>query len=95
MTVMHVNGFHHVWVVLCRCSPTLEDHKENNQLLDIGWFPATEVAPRTAFTFTCLDLFSKASDAGKLSVDGYYRTMCLVTDSTQTEEWPVRLLRFA
>ncbi|KZS93892.1 hypothetical protein SISNIDRAFT_410793, partial [Sistotremastrum niveocremeum HHB9708] len=81
LTVMHCNGIHHVEALFCGCT-RVEERSFTNQLLRVGWFPASLQRPASAFTFEVLDLFHELSVQGKVSAHDFYRSIVRVSDNT-------------
>ena len=80
MLVVDLSGHHTVYVRFCRCSKN--DFLENyRQLLRLGWYPASVLRPRTAFTFDLLDLYHKISLQGKLNLYDFYNAIMQRTDN--------------
>lgn len=71
------NGFHHVNVQFCGCTG-VEDYC---QLLRVGWYPASYVRPKTAFTFNVLDTYHKLTLQGKLNLYDFYASILQKTDN--------------
>lgn len=83
MIVGDVTGFHEVNVQFCAC------YKEDGsflytwqQLLRLGWFPATQDRPTTAFTFRLLNFLHQLNLQGKTSLYDFHRTLWRVTDNS-------------
>ncbi|EIN06945.1 hypothetical protein PUNSTDRAFT_33123, partial [Punctularia strigosozonata HHB-11173 SS5] len=79
--VFDSEGYQHVNVRFCECSGRLRWQ----QLIDIGWYPASVDRPKTAFTFRFLDAFHRITLQGKISLHDYYlsvvnKTNCAGTD---------------
>ncbi|KAJ6458766.1 hypothetical protein C8R45DRAFT_796230, partial [Mycena sanguinolenta] len=56
--VLHTNGIQEVTVDSCDCGENhLHAGSPEEQLLRMGWFPATEDRPRTCTTLAVLDAF--------------------------------------
>jgi len=76
---------HEVDVRFCRCGHlSYDDREHRTQLLRVGWFPASQDRPQTAFTFVALDLFHELSVQGKISAHDYYYGTVHLTDNTGT-----------
>jgi hypothetical protein len=85
--VIHTNGIHDVDLHFCECHgarPRFE------QLLLLGWFPATPKQPETAATFEVLDLFRSLSTS-KMSLQHFYQSLVERTDSSGLSPPPVCL----
>ena len=85
---MHTNGFHKLAVAFCGCATDVEGLSFQVQLLRSRLFPATTDKPKTAFTFSSLDLLANLS-VGKLSAHNFYIVMRSLTDSLDIIGWPV------
>ena len=79
-TIVDLSGHHTVCVRLCGCSKggNLEAFQ---QLLRVGWFPASLLRPRTVFTFDLLDTYHKISLQGKLNLYDFYNAIMQKTDN--------------
>jgi hypothetical protein len=88
-TIMHSNGFHKLAVVFCGCAMDVESLSPQIQLLRSRLFPATTDKPKTAFTFSSLDLLAQLSTQGKLSAYNFYIAMRSLTDPLDIAGWPV------
>jgi hypothetical protein len=86
---MHSNGFHKLAVVFCGCANDLGSLSYQNQLLRICLFPATTDNPKTAFTFSSLDLLAQLSTQGKISTYNFYISLRNLTDPLDLMNWPV------
>ena len=80
ITVIDLSGYHFVRVRFCACSSSsfLEHFR---QLLRVGWFPASTLQPKTAFTFNLLDTYHKISMQGKLNLFDFYTAIMQKTDN--------------
>ena len=78
--VIDLSGYHFVCVRFCACSRSsfLEPYR---QLLRFGWFPASQLRPKTAFTFDLLDTYHKISLQGKLNLYDFYTSTMQKTDN--------------
>lgn len=83
--VIHSNGIHHVNIDCCRC----DDSDIKDQLLRIGWWPATPLAPKTAATFEVLKHFHLLNLQGKMTGYSFYRALEYQSDNTALERPPV------
>lgn len=79
-------GVHHIATHFCECEGC-PSHDE--QLFDMGLFPASYKDPRTAFSFTCLDQFLLANREGKIPALAYWRTLKRLTNSSFPNDVPV------
>jgi hypothetical protein len=73
--VVGLSGHHTVRVRFSKCSKNgyLENFK---QLMQVGWYPALVLRPRTVFTFDLLDMYHKISLQGKLKLSDFYNAIC-------------------
>jgi hypothetical protein len=83
--VIDRNGIHNVNVDFCRCS----DVPHRNQLLRIGWWPATPLEPQTCATMSVLRHFHQLNLQGKTTGYSFYRTLEHETDNTGLNSPPV------
>ncbi|KAJ7610369.1 hypothetical protein FB45DRAFT_1037941 [Roridomyces roridus] len=90
--VLHDNGIHEVAVDFCGCErqaqagsrvPQVLHH--HLQLLRHGWYPSTDMRPRTCATFTALDRFMLYSHQSKMTAYDFYRVLERLTDNTGVE----------
>jgi len=80
MLVVDLSGHHTVRVRFCKCSKN--GFVENfQQLLRVGWYPASVLRPKTAFTFDLLDTYHKLSLQGKLNLYDFYNAIAQKTDN--------------
>lgn len=83
LVVGDIDGFHEVHVQFCRCyHPDGSVLYNWQQLLQIGWFPATQERPTTAFTFRLLNFLHQLNQQGKTSLYDIHRTLWRVTDNS-------------
>ncbi|KAK7687212.1 hypothetical protein QCA50_009717 [Cerrena zonata] len=83
LVVGDVNGFHEVHIQFCDCP--LEDGSVSynwQQLLQIGWFPATQDRPTTAFTFDLLNFLHQLNLQAKTSLHDFHKALWRMTDSS-------------
>lgn len=66
------NGIHSICLDWCGC-PGTKDRFE--QLLDMGWWPATQADPDTAFTMRGLRSFHVLNLQGRVPPTDYYRSL--------------------
>ncbi|EIN03594.1 hypothetical protein PUNSTDRAFT_78016, partial [Punctularia strigosozonata HHB-11173 SS5] len=78
--VFDSKGYHLVTLLFCDCR-LLDSRSHRDQLLDIGWYPASVVQPQTAFTFRFLDTFHRLTLQGKISLHDYYLSVMHKTDN--------------
>ena len=79
MVITHVNGIHQCLVVPCECYPPVE---LLDQLLLAELFPATLIAPDTAFTFEVLADCHLDFLTSKKSTYDYVRKLQRRTDNS-------------
>jgi hypothetical protein len=72
-------AIHPVAVDFCGCDKA-QSHVQ--QLLRVGWFPATTSDPRTAATFRVLRQFHILSFESKVSAYEFYHSLVRLTDNT-------------
>lgn len=78
--VVDLSGHHTVRTCFCNCSQN--GPPENyQQLLRVGWYPASVLRPQTAFTFDLLDTHEKISLQGKLNLYDFYNAIMQKTDN--------------
>lgn len=70
--VVAENGIHAVHLDWCGC-PGSKDRLE--QLMDMGWWPATQTDPETAFTMSGLRFFHVLNLQAKIPPTDYYRAL--------------------
>lgn len=84
MIVGDVTGFHEVDVQFCDCF-----HSDGTylyvwqQLLQLGWFPASHERPTTAFTFRLLNFLHQLNLQAKTSLYDFHRMLWRITDNSQ------------
>ena len=78
--VIDLSGHHSVCICFCKCSKSgfLENFR---QLLRVGWYPASVLHPKTAFTFNLLDTYHKISLQGKLNLYDFYNAIMQKTNN--------------
>jgi hypothetical protein len=84
--VIDINGVHKVCVDYCGCTVALE---RVDQLLQVRWYPATTVNPKSAATFNSLEYFQLLTFESKASAFQYYNSLSRRTDNTGLGEVPV------
>ncbi|KAJ6459377.1 hypothetical protein C8R47DRAFT_1081340 [Mycena vitilis] len=89
--VLHDNAIHVLDIDFCSCpgSPS-----EVDQLLNIGWFPATHKVPSTAATLSVLRRFHKLNLQARLPAYDFYNTLVVLTDASGCRKLPNRLPQF-
>lgn len=89
-TVMHTNGFHAVSVTVCDCTARIPLRQ---QLLRVGWYPATPHEPKSCATFELLRYYHVLSLQSKVSVHHFYSAHERHTDNTGLSIIPVCVLK--
>lgn len=85
-TVIHVNGIQVLAVDFCGCDGSPPHYQ---QLLDIGWWPATPLQPQSAATFQVLAHFQAVNLHGTCPATDYYRALQTITDGSGLHALPV------
>ncbi|KAJ3519411.1 hypothetical protein NMY22_g13219 [Coprinellus aureogranulatus] len=80
MTLVDINGVHETRVILCHCHGHSE-RERFNQLLGACFFPATILAPRTAFTFRVLKQFHLLHLVSKINNQDFCKGLFRLTDN--------------
>lgn len=84
--VVDISGIHHLAVQYCRCP----GHKpDDEQMLDLGFFPASFKRPKTFFSFRALDNFRLDNLESKTSAYQYYAKLRRVTSPAFPHSVPV------
>ncbi|KAI9068672.1 hypothetical protein FKP32DRAFT_1672009 [Trametes sanguinea] len=81
-TVVDVNGRHTVALTFCGCDRAGEASDPVQQLMRHRLYPATDIDPNTAFTFSLLEHYHVQSLQGKISMYDYYTSLERLTDNT-------------
>ena len=76
--IVHTNGIHSVAIDACDCEHQISVRQ---QLLRMGWFPATVHYPQTACTQQVLEQFHILTLSGKISAYEYYLGLERLTDN--------------
>ena len=84
--VIAENGIHVLKIQFCGCTEALERYE---QLLEIGWWPATPLQPSTAATFGVLRHFQTVNLVAATPATDYYRSLEKITDGSGLLELPV------
>ncbi|KAI0653954.1 hypothetical protein C8Q70DRAFT_1048186 [Cubamyces menziesii] len=84
-TVVDLNGRHVISVQFCGCDKAGNAGDHVQQLLRRRLYPATDVEPNTAFTFSLLAHYHIQSLQGKISMYDYYTSVERLTDNTGTQ----------
>lgn len=87
--VLHTSGIHHVAVQFCGCEKQQPHHV---QLLRRGWYPSTQINPRTAATFRLLEHLHLLSLTTKASTYDFYWALEKQTSNTGLHVPKVRLM---
>lgn len=90
MTVIDLNHVHQVRYLECACSQDLPTRPQ--QLLRVGWYPATVTDPDTCATVRVLELFRVQNVVGNMNVDSFMKSLERLTDATGQRWVPVSLL---
>jgi hypothetical protein len=84
--IVDISGIHHLTVQYCRC----DGHKpDDEQMLELGFFPASFKRSRTFFTFRLLDDFRLDNLESKTSAYQYYAKLRRVTSPAFPHSTPV------
>ncbi|KAF8176874.1 hypothetical protein K438DRAFT_1588036 [Mycena galopus ATCC 62051] len=89
--VLHNNGIHVIDVDFCGCSNA---PKEVDQLLNIGWYPATSREPSTAASLSLLRRFHKLNLQARVPAYDFYNTLVQLTNAAGLNTLPNRLPQF-
>ncbi|KAF8145014.1 hypothetical protein K438DRAFT_1630834, partial [Mycena galopus ATCC 62051] len=89
--VLHNNGIHSLNVDFCCCP---QAPSEVAQLLNVGWYPATQKDPSTAATISLLRRFHKLNLQARLPAYDFYNTLILLTNASGLRKVPNRLQQF-
>jgi hypothetical protein len=84
--VLENNGIHELAVDFCGCmgaTPVLD------QLINIGWFPATVKEPETCATLSLLRCFHTLNLQGRVPVYDFYNTLEVLSDRAGMRDVPV------
>lgn len=84
---IHSNGIHHIAVDQCHCQGV----PLYKQLLQIGWWPATPLDPKTVVTFKVLWDFHLLNLQGKVTRYSFYWALEFQTDHTGLMPSPILL----
>ncbi|KAJ7604998.1 hypothetical protein FB45DRAFT_767784, partial [Roridomyces roridus] len=79
MVVIHSYGVFTVHFRYCGCRPW-DNFTNLDQLIDIGWYPATVVDPGTCATVDCLEHFRLLNVVGNINVSDYVGALRRLTD---------------
>ncbi|KAF7367916.1 CxC2 domain-containing protein [Mycena sanguinolenta] len=80
--IIHHNGIQEVAIDCCDCAENrLAAGSPKEQLLRVGWFPATEDRPRTCATFAALDFFLISTHQAKTTMYDFYAMLERLTNN--------------
>jgi hypothetical protein len=74
--VIHTNGVHAVHVQFCNCK---QGYSLLDQLIEVGWWPATSDRPEAAATEEVLRLFDYVNGSGKISTYHWCQALAALT----------------
>jgi hypothetical protein len=86
---MDITSLYRAHVMFCGCNTDAKELLEYNQLISAKLFPATFDSPKTAFTFSLLDLLTALSGRGKTSSYDFHHAIRSLTDACDLSLWPV------
>ncbi|KAJ6479765.1 hypothetical protein C8R45DRAFT_832682 [Mycena sanguinolenta] len=89
--VLHDNGIHVIDIDFCSC-PDSPSHVD--QLLNIGWYPATHDSPATAATLTLLRRFHLLNLQARVAAYDFYNTLVVIRNGSGLANPPNRLPQF-
>ncbi|KAI0749121.1 hypothetical protein C8Q74DRAFT_1212211 [Fomes fomentarius] len=95
MVVVDTTGIHELLFAFCVFAGA---EAADIQLLEMGFYPATPVQPRTVVTFRALDDILLTNKECKTSIMNYYNRLCRLTNDTfphTVPDWYRDLLRVA
>lgn len=87
--VLHNNGLHIIDIDFCGCTSA---PSEVDQLIDIGWYPATSKEPATAASLSLLRRFHKLNLQGRVPAYNFYNTLVQLTNTAGLRKLPVNIL---
>ncbi|KAJ7874256.1 hypothetical protein B0H13DRAFT_2348668 [Mycena leptocephala] len=89
--VLHDNGIHIIDIEFCNCegSPSQVD-----QLINIGWFPATSLSPGTAASLSLLRRFHALNLQARVPAYDFYNALVLLRHGSGVNKPPSRLPQF-
>jgi hypothetical protein len=84
--VLHDNGIHVIDIEFCNCegSPSQVD-----QLINIGWFPATSLSPATAASLSLLRRFHALNLQARVPAYDFYNALVLLRHGSGIKKPPV------
>ncbi|KAF8885818.1 hypothetical protein BD779DRAFT_1673532 [Infundibulicybe gibba] len=89
--VIASNGIHHVNINFCGCFGAAEPR---DQLLEVGWWPASPIEPQTAATMELLRLFHVVNLQARSPPTDFYRSLEQLTDGNGLLKLPDRLAQW-
>ncbi|KAJ7660352.1 hypothetical protein DFH06DRAFT_988965 [Mycena polygramma] len=89
--VLHDNGIHVIDIGFCGC---LGSPSEAEQLVNIGWYPATYDVPSTAATVSLLRRFHTLNLSARTPAYDFYNALVLLTNGSGLNKPPYRLPQF-
>ncbi|KAJ7624691.1 hypothetical protein FB45DRAFT_836724 [Roridomyces roridus] len=91
MVVLDNNGIHQLEIDFCGCvgAPSICD-----QLIDIGWYPATKTAPETCATLSLLKRFHTLNLQARVSAYDFYNSLEVVSERGGMQVVPDRREQF-
>ncbi|KAJ7919816.1 hypothetical protein B0H13DRAFT_2320104 [Mycena leptocephala] len=89
--VLHDNGIHTLDVDFCSCPGA---PKEVQQLLSVGWYPATQEEPVTATSLSLLHRFHLLNLQAKVAAYDFYNILALLRNGSGLHKPPNRLPQF-
>ncbi|KAG8962207.1 hypothetical protein FRC05_005478 [Tulasnella sp. 425] len=82
LQLFDINGQHEIPTLFCQCSELY--HDQGDQLLAVHLYPASDDAPRTAFSFRLMKHFLLSQLEMCCSAASYYDMLALQTDNVNT-----------
>ncbi|KAJ7604326.1 hypothetical protein FB45DRAFT_769378 [Roridomyces roridus] len=91
MVLLDNNGIHQLHVDYCGCigAPSV-----NDQLINVGWFPATVTAPETCATLSLLRRFHTLNLQARVAAYDFYSSLEVLTDGAGLLTLPDRREQF-
>ncbi|KAJ7169308.1 hypothetical protein C8R43DRAFT_876185 [Mycena crocata] len=91
MVILDNNGIHELDVDLCGC---IGAETAPDQLLNIGWFPATLKSPETCATLSLLRRFHTLNLQGRVPAYDFYNALEVLSDQAGMRDLPSRREQF-
>ena len=88
IVVVDIKGIHELPFTFCACPNAARD---DIQLLDLGFYPASVQRPKTAFTTRVLDDFLLSNKECKTAARNYYNKLRRTTNAAFPHMVPVRV----